>query len=478
MFIKSISISNFRIYEGDLDHPFVLDDFSVPNGEIGSGLNVLLGNNGTGKTSILDAIGLCLSEYRGDSVSIADFNDMKKDLFIRGIVDKSFEYRSVLPTKISYEGKGFQFKANMRVKNATYLASPVVHDLTVIKTDKDAKPDDKAPDIRVSVRNPWAGDRFPDFGFTYIEKNRPYSIKTGTFNDTRFDRIMEDLNRQVLHQEKSTKDIDVEFDKLKKDLNSHILTHTIQNFRDTVGISVNLKAIDPFHPFDRAFLAHVTPKGIHLSLNQMGSGYEMIFSLLYLLSSIEEKQREEIVLIDEPELHLHPALQEQFVQALLKLSKVAQIIITTHSPLLLKQLFLHCKVNTKVLRKEGEKVQSYTIEERVLSHVSANEINYLAFDLVTTEYFNELYGELMERLDLFKQGPFDTHLAEHYQVTLDKKWKNCKDNKEYHCSLFTYIRNFIHHPENTQNSKYSQAELSASVERIRDILKQCPQQCE
>ncbi len=478
MFIKSLSISNFRIYETDTKKAFILDEFSTPNGEIGSGLNVLLGNNGTGKTSILDAISLCFSEYRGDSISISDFNDIKRELIIRGITKEAFTYKSVVSTKTLYSGQGFQFKANMRVKNATYLASPVVHDLTVIKTDKNEKPDDNSPDIRVSVRNPWVGNRFPDFGFTYIEKNRHYSVKTGTFNDTKFDRIMKDLNRQVLYQGKATKDIDVEFDKLKKDLNSHILKHTIQKFQDAVGISVNLKTLDPFHPFDRAFFAHVTPKGIHLSLNQMGSGYEMIFSLLYLLSSIEEKQREEIVLIDEPELHLHPELQEKFVQVLLELSKVAQIIITTHSPLLLKQMFLHCKINTKALRKEEGKIQSSSIKERVLSYISANEINYLAFDLITTEYFNELYGELMERLNLFDQKKFDKHLDMYYQISLNKEWLNCKYNTKYFCTLFTYIRNYIHHPENTLNKIYSQEELNISIEEIRKILKQFNQQDE
>jgi ABC-type multidrug transport system ATPase subunit len=253
------------------------------------------------------------------------------------------------------------------------------------------------------------------------------------------------------------------------------LTNTIQDFSETVKIPVTLKAIDPLHPFDRAFFTRVTEKGIHLSLNQMGSGYEMIFSLLYLLSSIEETNREEIILIDEPELHLHPDLQEKFVQVLLKLAKVAQIVITTHSPLLLKQIFIHCPVNAKVLRMENNKVQSTAIKERILPYISANEVNYLAFDLITIEYFNELYGHLMEQLNIFVQPSFEKYLHEHYQVALNKKWMNCKDSKEYSCSLLTYIRNSIHHPENTHNEKYSQEELRAATEEIRDILKQYPQ---
>lgn len=48
MFIKKIQIENFKCFENE-----TLDDLSVPTGERGSGLNILIGENNSGKTAIL-----------------------------------------------------------------------------------------------------------------------------------------------------------------------------------------------------------------------------------------------------------------------------------------------------------------------------------------------------------------------------------------------------------------------------------------
>ena len=65
VFIKRIEISNYRCFENEGI------DFSVPDGITpGSGLNVLIGENGNGKTTILDAINyLTQSSYASENKS-------------------------------------------------------------------------------------------------------------------------------------------------------------------------------------------------------------------------------------------------------------------------------------------------------------------------------------------------------------------------------------------------------------------------
>ena len=60
MFASAIEISNYRLHGPG--EPFRIDDFNVPDGVPGSGMNVIVGENGCGKTSLLEAIALPLLE--------------------------------------------------------------------------------------------------------------------------------------------------------------------------------------------------------------------------------------------------------------------------------------------------------------------------------------------------------------------------------------------------------------------------------
>ena len=81
------------------------------------------------------------------------------------------------------------------------------------------------------------------------------------------------------------------------------------------------------------------------------------------------------------------------------------------------------------------------------------------FDIPTNDYHNELYGylerEKKEKLEALSR---------------DKTWKNDKNGMVEKVSLAKYIRNSIHHPENTKNKAFSQAELKQSIDVLRGIL--------
>ncbi len=65
MLISKITIKNFRLFSPDND--FVIEDINTPDGtNNGSGLNVFVGENGSGKTAILDALALPILEYKDE----------------------------------------------------------------------------------------------------------------------------------------------------------------------------------------------------------------------------------------------------------------------------------------------------------------------------------------------------------------------------------------------------------------------------
>ena len=143
-------------------------------------------------------------------------------------------------------------------------------------------------------------------------------------------------------------------------------------------------------------------------------------------------------MIDEPELHMHPTLQKKFIDYLLSISKNVHIILTSHSPILVKQLSKNEHVKMKII--ESNNISD--IAERKLSYISANEINFLAFNYSSVEYYNELYEELMFINNLEVIRRFDNEFfVQKHKLKTDYPEKG----KENMVTKYTYIRNAIHH---------------------------------
>lgn len=76
------------------------------------------------------------------------------------------------------------------------------------------------------------------------------------------------------------------------------------------------------------FLKFFSADNTHSS-DGMGEGIVSIFAIV---DSLYDSVEDDVVVIDEPELSLHPALQKRLARLIRKLSKDRQIVISTHSP--------------------------------------------------------------------------------------------------------------------------------------------------
>lgn len=463
MFIKKITIKNFRLFPSEKD--FEIDNINTPDGtNEGSGLNVFVGENGSGKTALLDAFALPILEYKTENFGIENFNDVSKKVEVNIYSKEEFEVDGTMP-KGSFKAKGFLFEAGVRSKESkTYLSSIVVNDQKFIRVDP-LKPKDNSPDLRVSVNNPFKGKRFSENDVLFLDRNRLFQTRSGNFNTTRFDRLMEDFSYQYLKKatiENLNDDLD---SKIKKDkVENKFLSEAVKKFQEISGSQIKLDFLDNYEPFKNAFFAARKDNNQQISLNNLGSGYEMIFALLYSFYLAQQSGKQLVVLIDEPELHLHPRLQEKFVAFLLEFSKNAQIILASHSPLLVKQLSFNENVKISVLESDGQQVSE--IEKRVLSYISANETNFLAFNLATEEYHNELFEELKfingddKSIKDFDNDFFVTAKGE----PKNSPWKGNQNEVSDH----TFIRNQIHHQKENGKTEYSI--LKASIEKMRNFF--------
>lgn len=183
--------------------------------------------------------------------------------------------------------------------------------------------------------------------------------------------------------------------------------------------------------------------------------------------------------IDEPETFLHPQAQNKLLDALEKISKKSQVFIITHSPYLLKKYDkeTHSLSIFKKDKPTGFNKKPITDIKLSLfgrSSPTWGEINYLAFNLITEEFHNELYGfvqakAILENEKYYCPKEFDKYLIEKDKKIPTKKYKHQKSDgtiSEYAATILTYIRNFIHHPENEHNTKYTDEELKTSIEKL------------
>lgn len=464
MFLKKIEIENFRLFK----EKFVVDNFNIPDGtNEGSGLTLIVGDNGCGKSTLLDAIGMCMLDYKGSSFNIGDFNNPKKETNIVFTSNEAFKVLGSMPNS-DFHAKGFKFKANIRsTKSKSYLQSPIVFDQYYISTNPD-KPSPKSPDLRLSVNNPFLGKRFNETDILFLDKNRIFQVKSGSFNNTRFDRLMSDFNTQYV---KSL--IKEEISDLNEDLNQKIklgkiknefLENAINEFENMSGKRVKLDFINNYEPFSNASFIIRENENIQVPLSSIGSGYEMIFSLLYSYYLSKQNGKKIIIIIDEPELHLHPNVQKKFVDFLLKISIDSQVILSSHSPILVKQLLYNSNIRTIIIN--NDKTVSI-IDDFKLSYLSSNEINFLAFGLATEEYHNELYEEL--KINNFPGGinikDFDLNFFVKIEnETTNYPWKG----KPNEVTLHTFIRNQIHH--RSENGEPDYDELKRSIIAMRSFF--------
>lgn len=203
----------------------------------------------------------------------------------------------------------------------------------------------------------------------------------------------------------------------------------------------------------------------NIPINKRGSGVKRLVLLNFFRAEAERRKTEKnvpdiIYAIEEPETSQHPDHQKKLIDAFIELSKGqhTQIILTTHSPAIVKMLdFEHLKLIKGVQSKEV-----VSIERHNLPYPSLNEVNYLAFNESDDGYHNELYGYIESEgwLSEYKNGKPNR--------VYKKEWKG--NVSEIQIILSEYIRHQIHHPENTHNQRFTIDELGQSIGEMRTFI--------
>lgn len=498
MFINQLQIKNFKCF-GDK----TFEKLAVPNGEKGSGLNILIGENGNGKTTLLEAINyLTLNSFSvQNKLNMGDFQDFKQPIEV--IADMNvFQCNSSMDiysmNEWYFESSGIEFSAESRkIKERNKLLSQQLNTHSYFKVSSQYFDKNGNAKKEVDSRDkPFSNSRVKEDGINifYFDKNRNRQITTGNYKTT-FEKILDDLswkfrkNLDVTKQKEILENIDGEYFKIVQTIiGSSAGSKTAKDLKDFFDNDdyedLKIDLLPLLQPFENAFFTIRKKDELkQILVKDLGSGIEIILTILLLKNIAGESNGKIIYLIDEPELHLHPKAQEKLLELLLEEARDKQVFISTHSPYMFKGAIGE-GAKLSIFKRDNEGIEIIDARDNgwgIFGRFSPTwgEINWNAYDLPTVEFHNELYGFLQAKAtdedeQNYYEENFDTWLKDKLGTEQNKTWTKIKSDgstEDTNRTLQTYIRNSIHHPENTENDKYSDEELRKSTQAIIDFIK-------
>ncbi|MEK5101032.1 AAA family ATPase [Cytobacillus sp. FSL M8-0252] len=197
---------------------------------------------------------------------------------------------------------------------------------------------------------------------------------------------------------------------------SEDLTKNFQNAINTDSLLVKVK-IDNSFKFDFKYKTVLEDKdvpGREIDILSCGTGLQSMMILSILQSYIKLKKDDDfILLIEEPEVYLHPSLQRKMISTLLKISEKNQIILTTHSPIIISKIDkgnIHCVNKDKGVTFMVEASVENIVQE--LGVQISDILNKQAVIFVEGKDDSRLFSLLINKIA--KQKGLETNFAEKY----------------------------------------------------------------
>ena len=461
-----------------LNHPVLGNlelSFLTPNGTVYDNI-VLIGENGSGKTSVMESIGTFLN--------VGSFDE--------------FEY-------LEYETNGTIFRALHRdearqtVKNFFRVQDTATGNITDINTDRLhnvaqlSNPEDpRSYGCAISkARANYRTAKIKHTATSALDENKYSDDNSEDF--TSLNQMFVDIVAQDEHDYTVVNE--------GKD---HANTITVEDFR--LNHSKQYRFVRAFDSFfiDRGLKYGkvenigenkeiLFEKGTNkIPIDDLSTGEkQIVYRGMFLLRNLNVLSGS-VVFVDEPELSMHPRWQKKilpFYEDLFKDAagnRTAQMFFATHSNFVVESAFSNPNEHLVILlSSDANGVVSYYYvnnADRVLPRVSSAEINYLAFHLPSIEYHVELYGYLQTKAGNLNIGrdynvkETDDYIKNHAFYDAAQHYKKYVFNhpnggQTSYDTLCTYIRNCIDHPNPAAHPKPTEDEMKRSIELLRELCR-------
>ena len=216
------------------------------------------------------------------------------------------------------------------------------------------------------------------------------------------------------------------FEIIKDNRNRELLVRYGEKIRneliDDMKIYFDIELKDKSSKYNNFFLFDVLDENDQVFL-EAGSGRA---SILYYLLEIKLKNADNktIFLFDEPEIHMHPSLQRQFLEylSILAKDKNMQFFITSHSSIFIDNSILNKDTNIFQIKKENgcSKVTNITKDKKGLRDVVYNQLGYKPSDLL-------LYNAI-----IWVEGPSDIiYLKNWLKSKIEERKEDLCEGRDY-----------------------------------------------
>lgn len=321
------------------------------------GINLLIGDNGVGKTSVLDALAVALGGFLSGIPGISVSGISRDDIHIetRRLAGASSMVEYMIPTEVEcimdFEGESFRwmrFLENQLPQSRTKMSGrEITHYAAALTNDAQSE----LPLISYMSTMRVSRTKRADYGSSTKKLDDRRCGYIGCL-DSALDikgikQWCVDMEMEAFHQETQIP----EYEMFKA-----IVSELMQR--------MNGLEYPPSIDYSKAFKDMVYTEGNEiLPISYLSAGYQsllcMAMDFAYRIARLNPNMRDYcqitgVVLIDELDMHLHPKWQWNVLEALGGLFPRVQFIIATHSPILISS----CK-NGHLISLDSDQEVSY-----------------------------------------------------------------------------------------------------------------------
>jgi predicted ATPase len=449
MKLRKIKWNNHPVL-GDLVLDFVNSQTGKPYSTI-----LLAGENGTGKSTILEAISdfLNLGPYEGfDYIEYAVGDNI---------------YRTAAPTD------GTTHKPFFDIVDETGNIHKIRHD----RNNNAALIASETRDLRhygcvySKARSDYKTNKITSTGTSELDKSK-YDIDV-TEDFTSLKQLIVD----VVNQDNATySEINRALGSKPKSWDEFYQVSKLFRFKNAFDSFFEKMKYERVEDVDGEKAILFSKNGKLIAVDKLSTGEkQIVFRGIFLLKNTNILDGAAIM-IDEPELSMHPKWERKilgYYKSLFSLNgqQKAQLIFATHSDHVLKEALID-KVDSIVVTLEETNgvIACRNIDApSVLPSITSAETTYLAFDVVSNDYHIELYGWLQDKENLSAVKACDDFIKNHPKYDSSKHLKPSGYGRTTYETLSTYIRNAIHHPDS--GNIFTESELRVSIELLMEICR-------